>query len=756
MKKVPNSGAPSNGDGSRIRRYVLGTIVFLCLALILTQIFLHQTSVGSPKFVRGTLLLWTVTILVILALLILATVLGRNLIKLYFERRSGQVGSRFKAKMVTTFVVLSLLPALLLFFLAYGVINFSIEQWFSAPAEQMLENSKAIADQYYRETQQRLLHAAAKTASSMETGESLYPEMRPKLQKKLAEFQRQYGLDGLRVYDARGRLAAEEGTILLRKRTPADTAALVSRVLRGEREFRVERIFPADALKEAVWAAAPIHDSSGNVIGAILVESLVLQSVTFKSDSVREAYEKYVQLQRGEKALRFTVLLMLVLSTLLIVFAFSWFAMYLAKRITVPIQALAEGAAAVAAGDLGYRVQCDAFDELEGLINSFNRMTAELQENKSNIEGAQNILRQTNVELDDRRRYIETILQTIATGVISLDSSYRVRTMNRSALQMLQVEGGVEGVLLEDIVRGPAGDTLRMLLHKSSVLGSVVRDIELNLPGKTLHLVDRAGQRTGWVMVLDDVTELLRAEKLAAWREVARRLAHEIKNPLTPIQLSAERVLRRYRQILEQGTNDTSPQGNCQLELQSFDSLLEECVYTITQEADSLKNLVDEFSRFARLPEARFEVADIHRILENTLNLYNGRIQDVRIFKTFGSNIPVLRLDPEQMKRAFINLFDNALEAMAQNKYAKILQISTRHHPRQGSVQIEISDTGRGFPREYQDSLFLPYFSTRKDGTGLGLAIVRQIITEHHGQVRAEANNPLGTRIVIDLPLAQS
>ena len=180
MKKVPNSGAPSNGDGSRIRRYVLGTIVFLCLALILTQIFLHQTSVGSPKFVRGTLLLWTVTILVILALLILATVLGRNLIKLYFERRSGQVGSRFKAKMVTTFVVLSLLPALLLFFLAYGVINFSIEQWFSAPAEQMLENSKAIADQYYRETQQRLLHAAAKTASSMETGESLYPEMRPK------------------------------------------------------------------------------------------------------------------------------------------------------------------------------------------------------------------------------------------------------------------------------------------------------------------------------------------------------------------------------------------------------------------------------------------------------------------------------------------------------------------------------------------------------------------------------------------------
>jgi len=752
---------PPRKDEARTRRYVFATIAFLCLSLILGQIFLHQTSVGSPKFVRGTFLLWTVTVLVILALLILATVLGRNLIKLYFERKSGRVGSKFKTRMVTVSVILSLLPALLLFFLAYGLINFSIEQWFSAPAEQMLENSKAITEQYYEETEQRSRHAVASVASSMESEELISPERRGRLEARLSQLRQQHLLDGLRVFDPRGNLAAEAGTRALGFKTSPALTGLVLRAIHGASEFQVQRVSPDDALREAVWATAPIFGRGGKIIGAVLAESLIPRSVRFKSVSVMEAYEKYRLLQREKSALRFTVVMMLALSTLLIVFAFLWFAMYLAKRITVPIQALAEGAAAVAGGNLGYRVECEAFDELDNLVEAFNRMTAELQENKSNIEAAQNNLRQTNVELDNRRRYIETILQTIATAVISLDANYRVRTMNRAAVQMLQVEGPVEGLRLEDVVKGGACETLRMLLHKSSVLGRAVRDIELALYGKTLHLattvtplVDSEGQPTGWVLVLDDVTELLRAERMAAWQEVARRLAHEIKNPLTPIQLSAERILRRYRQIFAQ--HEALSPAHRQIETASFEKLLDECIQTITHEAGSLKRLVDEFSRFARLPAARLEEVDVHRILENALNLYNGRIQDVRIVRVFSPDIPLVRLDPEQMKRVFINLFDNALEAMAGNSNAKVLQIRTCRKTEESCVHIEISDTGRGFPQEYQDSLFLPYFSTRKDGTGLGLAIVRQIITEHHGHVRAEANLPLGTRILIDLPLVPS
>lgn len=748
---------------SRKLPYVLATVAFLCLALILTPIFLHQTSVGSPKFVGGTFILWIGTVLVSLALLILATVLGRNLIKLYFERKSGQLGSRFKIKIVRTFVVLSLLPAVLLFFLAYGLINISIQQWFSAPAVQMLEYSKVLEEQYYSETRHRAEYFAERIASSFDTEEAFHPELRPKLESKLSELRQNFDLDGIRIFDARGIRAASAGPSASTDAHNAEIQDLISRALRSEPDYKLRRLSPGDPLNEAVWATAPIHDRKGKIIGAVLTESSIHWSAHFKAYSVMEAYEKYVQLRHERAALRFNFLLWLALSTSLIVFAFFWFALYLSKRITVPIQALAEGAAAVATGNLDYRVECEAFDELQDLVVSFNRMTAELKENKSNIESAQNSLRQTNVELDDRRRYIETILQTIATGVVSLDSSYCVRTMNRAAAQMLEVQGTAAGMKLAEVVKGPAWDTLRMLLHKSAVLGSVVRDIELALPGKTLHLAatvtplsDSMGQRTGWVLVLDDVTELLRAEKVAAWQEVARRMAHEIKNPLTPIQLSAERILRRYRQIVDQAHDGVTPPESWRAELVSYDNLLEECVRTITQEADTLKNLVDEFSRFSRLPVARPEETDIHRILESALSLYNGRIQDVRISKSFDPEIPTLRLDPEQMKRVFINLFDNALEAMADNSHARILQIRTCRNLLQQSIRVEIADTGRGFPPEYQDSLFLPYFSTRKGGTGLGLAIVRQIIAEHHGSVRAEANVPLGTKIVIDLPLAPS
>lgn len=750
-------------EAVRTRRYVLATIAFLCLALIATQIFLNQTSVGSPRFPRVTFLLYTATVLVVLALLILATVLGRNLIKLYFERRSGQVGSRFKTKMVSIFIALSLLPAVVLFFLAYGLINYSIKQWFRAPADQMLAYSRGIAVQYYDELRARAQHFAALMAAALAAEQDPAGGGRTAAMQKLDELRRSYATDEVRLYDRNGRLAAVAAGPGAQAPSGATATDLAARALEGSAQFRVERVAPGDPLRQIAWAAVPLRDRDGGIAGALVTQTYILDSISFKADSVEEAYNAYRELQRREPALRFNFLLILALSSLLIVFAFSWFAVYLAKRITIPIQALAEGALAVAAGDLGHRVDCAAFDELENLVQSFNRMTAELQDNKRKIEAAQDRLRQTNIELEDRRRYIETILQTIATGVISLGGDGRIRTLNRAAAQMLGIQDSVEGRPLDEVVRGAAGDALQMQLRRSTVLGTVVRDLELHLPGKTLHLattatplVDAEGQHAGWVLVLDDLTELLRMEKMAAWREVAQRLAHEIKNPLTPIRLSAERVLKRYGRLAPQPASGAPGAAERQGESAAFDRLLRECMHTILQEAESLKSLVDEFSRFARLPQLRLEETDLHGVIEAALNLYNGRAQDVRLVRDFDAGVPRLRLDQEQMKRVLINLVDNALEAMAGCPPPRELTIRTACDRSQKLVRIEVADTGRGFPEEYRDSVFLPYFSIRKGGTGLGLAIVRQIVMDHHGQVRAEANNPRGARIIIDLPAISS
>lgn len=762
MSEPPRPRQPGR-NLSPLRRYVLPTVGFLVLFLVFVLTALQKINilpaVGSPKYPFRTFQLWMVSVLVVLALLILATILSRNLIKLYFERRSGLVGSRIKTKMVSIFVALSLLPAILLFSLAFWLVRGSIERWLSTPATKLQQDSNDIAAQYYDEASARARSYAETIAARAGQYGALGRPLPPDLDQSLSELRRLYLIDDLRIYDARGVLAGEFGAPVSSAVHKAQLTKLVDAALQGRPDFQRQRS-PKDAKAEFTWASAPVRAPGGGIIGAVVTEFQNPQSVYFKAASVVEDFAAFTELQRERDAVRSTVLLIFALTALLIVFGFAWFAMYVAKRITVPIQALAEGAAAVTAGNLDYRVQCAAYDELEDLVASFNRMTAELQENKRHIEEVQNDLRDSNVKLDDRRRNIETIVQAIPTGVMVLNSSYEVRTLNRAASSLLDVPPLAPDSRLDDVVKGPAFDTLRRMLRKSNVLGPVVRDFELNLKGKTLHLattvtplVDGAGQHTGWVIVMDDLTELLQAEKMAAWQEVARRLAHEIKNPLTPIQLSAERMLHRFRQMSQ--PSQAAAGDTWREQLEAYEGLLAECVRTIIQEADSLKTLVDEFSGFARLPGVRLEEADLHRVIENVLSLYNGRIQNVRIERNYDSGLPLIRLDAEQMKRVFINLFDNALEAMSgESTRAKVLKIRTSRNTQQRSVRIEIADTGRGFPKEYQDSVFLPYFSTRRGGTGLGLAIVRQVVSDHSGQVRAEPNSPLGTKIVIDLPLA--
>jgi two-component system nitrogen regulation sensor histidine kinase NtrY len=762
-----NSDSTPERKDSRVRRYVLGSIIFLTLALAATHTFFHHTSVGSHRFVRMTFLVYAGTFLAVLALLILATILGRNLIKLYFEKKSGRPGSGFKTKLVRAFIVLSLLPALLLFVFAYALINESMERWFLAPPAQIQESSRALVQQYYADTEKRAKYYAGIIAGQLETELSAVlraPEDFPvsDIEDKLREFCRAYALNTVQIFDAQGRPVAESGPTISSPHHQDFRTAMIAEALQGDRQFRFDSVAPKDPGDEICYAAAPVLDAGGRVAGVVLTEIMRSSSLKYWADRVTDAADKYDQIQTERNILRLNMLMMLALATLLVIFAFAWFALYLSKRITVPVQALVEGAAAVSEGNLTHRVDCPAFDELGSLVTSFNMMTADLEDNEKRIAAARETLQRSSEENAARRLYIETILQTIATGVIAFDAGGGVQAMNRAAMKMLRAREIVNreepAPKIDDIVDPAAREVMRALINRTAVPGYAARNVEIAFPEKTARLAatatpltDSENRQTGFVLVLEDMTELHQMERAAAWREVAQRLAHEFKNPLTPIRLSAERVLNRYQKIAEPApANLTTPQLK---EFARFGQLLADCVQTIIQEADSLKNLVDEFTRFARLPETRPEDADIRAIVENVLQLYDGRVSDIRILKEFDADMPRLRLDTEQMKRVFINLFDNAIEAMSQNTGSRTLRIHTFPDRIQGTARIEISDNGRGFYEENHDNLFLPYFSTRKGGTGLGLAIVRQIITDHHGSIYAEANTPAGVRIVIDLPL---
>ena len=760
---------PTERRNSRFRRYLFGSIISLTIALAATNTFLNRTSVGSQRFVNMTFLVYAGTFLAVLALLILATILGRNLIKLYFEKKSGRPGSGFRTKLVRIFIGLSLIPALLLFVFAYALVNASIEKWFLAPPAQIQESSRALVRQYYVDTEARAKYYAEILSAQLGTGlfakpVEMWDSQVSGIDDKLREYCQAYALNTVQLYDAYGQLIAESGPTISSVHHKDFRVEMISDTLLGEPQFRFDSVVPGGDGEEICYVSAPVRNAEGHVAGVVLSEILRPMSLKYWANRVTDAAEKHERLQVEKNFFRLNMLMMLALATLLVIFAFAWFALYLSKRITVPVQALVEGAAAVSGGNLRHRVSCPAFDELGSLVASFNGMTADLEENEKRIAAAREILQRTSAENAVRRLYFETILQTIATGVVAFDVDGGVQAMNHAAVKMLRARGVANEEptpKIGDIVDPAARNVMNALANNPAKFKSTARNIEIGFPEKTVRLSAMAtpltnsdGVRAGFVLVLEDMTELRQMERAAAWQEVAQRLAHEIKNPLTPIRLSAERVLSRYRMITTSVPSDS--QATQREELARFGHLLAECVQTIIQEADSLKNLVNEFSRFARLPETHPEDADLRVIIENALQLYDDRVSNMQIIKEFDADMPRVRLDPEQMKRVFVNLFDNAIEAMSHNRGGMTLRIHTYLDRIQGTARIEVSDNGRGFYDADYDNLFLPYFSTRKGGTGLGLAIARQIISDHRGNICAEANMPSGTRIIIDLPLTHT
>jgi hypothetical protein len=742
-------------EDSKRRRILLIILLILVLALLFlnwSQAALNLSFI-HPRNAPQTLLLLAVSIVIFLAFVIFALILLRILLKLYVEWRQQQLGSRFKTKMLVAFLGLSLVPVCFLFAFAYGLLNRSIDKWFGMPLGRVRQDAETLVQQLESQAEQRALHITTHLASNEAVRRSAAADDHRALESLFAREVADAGFESAMFFDPRGRLLVRAGNSWP---GPAQVASFFPPLADGR--------VPAQRLAgrwragdfEVFSAAEPLLDPArlpvgrarkqlGTVVGVTEL-SLDLRRIT--ADIQREV-GKYDELERERKAVKRNYLSMLWLLTLLILFIATWFALFLSKQITVPIQALAQATSEVSKGNLGYRVSARADDELGILIRSFNEMTRQLQEGRQALEQAAQELHEANRQLEERGHTMEAILENIPTGVISFDPQGQITRVNSTAERMFGGEGARSARTLSDLFSSEDAREVARMFRRAVRQGVVARQAELELGGRKAHValtlssVRARYGRVGFVLVLEDLTELLQAQKAAAWQEVAQRIAHEIKNPLTPIQLSADRLGR----LCERAGPGTS--------LADLLPAVGESASMIGHEVSTLKALVDEFSAFARFPASRLVPSSVNAIVEEALNVFDGRLSNVQVHRDLTPELPLLPADPEQMKRVVVNLVDNAAEAV-EGSLRKEIWVRTALDAERDIVEIVVADSGPGIPPEAKEKLFLPYFSTKRRGMGLGLTIVSRIVAEHGGSIRVEENRPTGTKFVIELPVERA
>jgi two-component system nitrogen regulation sensor histidine kinase NtrY len=718
---------PLSADVRRRRNELIIIGIISILIIIFTTIEMKFPQVQGRIPVANNIIIFSLININIILILLLIFLVIRNLVKLIFERKRKVLGARLRTKLVAAFVSLSLVPTILLFLVAVGFITNSVEHWFSAQVEQSLQGSLEVAQTYYRDFANDAVAAAQQVSKSLsEQGMHKGSKEARFLREQLEAKRKEYYLSvlGILLTGEESVIGAEDPAIRpVSLQLPKD---LIAAGLSGKEVSRILSVGEG----EMITGIAPIFDASeeGEVVGIIVASHFIPKSLTVKMREISQAFVEYKQLKILKKPIKFSYMMALLMVTLLIVFSATWFGFHLAKDITVPIKDLAEATSRIASGDLNFRIQMKAADEIGMLVQSFNQMTGDLQVSRS--------------ELEQRKKYMEIVLKNVAAGVISIDEKGKVSTINTSGEQMLEIKG--EAVLEKDfsgvLPREYVGQIERLLDElKSSRKDSIERQVVVNLEGKSLSLLinlttlkDEEGKSLGIVAVFDDLTQLIKAQRMAAWREVARRIAHEIKNPLTPIQLSAQRLRKRYLEKLQ-------PDG----------AVFDECTRTIVKQVEELKGMVNEFSNFARMPASQPTPNHLNEIIDETLALFQGFQKQVQ-FEFNPNDLPVLNIDRDQMKRVMINLIKNSLAAIENG--GKI-RIQTSYNPQLQTVRLEVSDDGCGIPDEDKERLFEPYFSTKKTGTGLGLAIVNAIISDHRGYIRVRDNKPRGTTFLIELPV---
>jgi two-component system, NtrC family, nitrogen regulation sensor histidine kinase NtrY len=709
-----------------------------------------------PPFLRphgtGQILLFTaLSVIAFLLLLTLLILLFRNIVKLLADQRSRVLGSRIRSRMLVGALLLSFAPAALLFLFSFGLLNRAMERWFSLPSSQMRQDSTLVALELSQYAAANARAEAESLASSPSLTHSLQTGNSEALLREIATHR--ITLEGgfavvYRNGAAVGKyqLPQDNGRAIIRSwinETESDIAqgqdSLITTVLHAAQRSDVPML--VSGTNEYVLGAASTVD------GCIVVAGLPLPAgLSATVQDIRSGARDYEILYRARRRIRTTYLLLMFLLTTLVFFASSWLALFLSKQVTRPVEALADAMDAVAAGHYAHRVRVAATEELGELVRSFNRMAEDLEESRALAETSTTQLSAANRALEERRSELETVLETIPSAVVTLDPEMCVLQANRASRNLLspREHHDLAGKPLESILPREIADELIVLLRRSKRMGLAATEIELPGPRGALNVtatiarLELGKDREGCILVLEDVTDFLHAQRQVAWKEVAQRVAHEIKNPLTPIALSAERIRKHVDRPLPDS-----------------DSVIRKCSEVILGSVQTMRRLVDQFASLAQFPTSRPKVCDLNSIVESALALFAGRLHHIRIVQRLGGGIPPVLADPEALKRALANLIDNAAEAM-QSSLLRELTIETGLIEGHTTAEIVVADTGHGLNDEMRERLFLPYFSTKQRGTGLGLAIASKIIQEHSGAIRAEQNSPTGARFIIELPLADA
>ena len=761
------TGTNHSDEQTRLRKrrtaaWLLAGVVALMLSIIAAQQLLNLGPVLPPETGSDTLLLYALSSLNFAAFMVFSFILIRSLLRLRRERRERQPGSRIQTRLLIYFVGLSLLPITAMAAFSYLFLNRSIEKWMGRLPENVVERVR----EQQRDTLTFQYEKLRETASLVATGLKTRPPA--EWQTALDQLAATGKLSAIEIVSDSGQAVAHSEVTV-----PAGQYDELKNIL--ERGRRLEQTSSDTTLSDGKgFDLTSVPFAPG--FRLILVPQRL--GDTDVNDAIAGSQREYQHLLERQRKVRLLGVSTLGLMTLLLLFASTWVAIHLSRGFAAPIRSLVSASKEVARGNLGHRVDTIADEELALLAESFNQMTAELDTNRKQLESSAAVLKEKNLALEERRNYIETVLESLGTGVVSLDQNDCVTTINTAAISILKLNDrppawasllsvlSIEDRAVVERLLKRARRAGRAAEQSQLTRGAVANPIPVALTATALR--GSSKEARGVVVVIEDLSELLTAQRAAAWSEVARRVAHEIKNPLTPIQLSAERIARNFGlgvgtaggidgidNALATSNGDHAPEnGNGAINgsHEELARVVEECTTSITREVAGLKALVDEFSRFARMPPPKLEPNDLNEVIRQTAQLYDDRLGKIEMRLLLDPHLPLAMLDLEQMKRVFVNLIDNAMEALTDLSGDRCVTISTRHDPERELLLTMVEDTGEGIPAGDFKRLFQPYYSTRGRGTGLGLAIVSRIISEHDGRVYAEPNNPRGARFVIELP----
>ncbi len=750
MKLIPSFGLEEKKRRHELILIGIVTLLLVVLSRYESKNFFLNESLSENRELFSTISYFSLININVILILFLSFLIFRNVTKLIIERRHGVLGAKLKTKLICALAFFAIAPTVLLFYISMQFITSSFKTWFSEKVRITMQQTREAGSQIYKQDQKRL-QSLAKIA--MQRLDILGPadifssESAGVEASRLEGFAHEYGISAIKVFDTAGQHIGGNPAGVGFERHSLKVDPYVRECIKiflenpkiGEYSFVVD-----DDQQDVVKGVAPIRDPYNQRLLGVVVTEMRFETQLLKS--IETIMEEFADIKPGAQLIRGSYMVLMIVVTLMIIFSATWMGFYVARKITGPLQSLAIATKDIALGNYAVALPKATNDEIGQLVAAFSLMTADLREHQRQTEEAQAHLQRSNEELEQRRQYMEIVLKNISTGVIALDAHDHIISVNSAAERLLGIHSSmVRGNSMDKALSRDAYEAfwqpIAMALHQNAnfqgQLGLRNDGLELVLIASGTKIYDESNIEIGVVVVFDDASLQLRAQKVAAWREVARRIAHEIKNPITPIKLSAQRLLRRFHNNFAEDDRE----------------VFETCIETIITQVDSLRDLVNEFSKFSRLPSIKPQNANLKELLLEVSKLFWISYPEVTFEMERLAEVPSFPIDKEQLKRVFVNILTNALAAL-ENGRLGIISIGCTYLQELRLVRIEIADNGCGIPKELRDRVLEPYFSTKDQGTGLGLAIVNQIISDHGGYLRLSAHEPRGTLVIIELPLA--